>query len=118
MISKEEFCNFINNYKTFNEGVERMGKAITGNEYSCNIFESDWCDAFENMAILYMKKVFTKDGEDLIFWWMFEDVDKVISYNMADLFSSGTEIVFDVEDVDSLWDYIMKFKDDYLKNVV
>ena len=98
MISKKEFYNFISSYQKFSNGLDRFEKAITGKEFTSILFDTDWGNAV---------------GE----WWLFEDVDKIIYEKVdPDLFNGETEVKYDVNTFDNLWNYIKKYEKDYFKN--
>ena len=117
MITKEQFIEFITEYKNFDEAVNRIDKAISGRNWGLNLFECDWYDSVGIMLNIFLDSHFTEDGYDLISWWLFEDVDKVITQKAnPDLFNEESEIEYNVEDINALWDYIQKYKNDYLLN--
>ena len=118
MITKKEFFEFIRNYKKFESAVERMERAIAGEHAYCNLFETDWFDAVGKIYDIFIDSHFTEFGADLVNWWMFEDVDHIIWQNKeADLFNGKSEIEYDVNDKLDLWNYMLKYKKDYFKNV-
>ena len=60
---------------------------------------------------------FTESGIDLIDWWKFEKVDHKIWQTVdSDLFNGKSEIEYDVNDIEDLWKYLIKFKKDYFKD--
>ena len=50
----------------------------------------------------WVKECFGEDGEDLVSWWMYEDVDKILYVE------DGTEI--NIEDIDDLYSYLEAMK--------
>ena len=60
---------------------------------------------------------FTDEGSDLFYWWMYEDVEKVIYEKPEpDLFNNSEEkIEVKVETIDELWDYMTKNNEIYFK---
>jgi hypothetical protein len=116
MITKEQFIKFIKNYQTFYNGIERFEKAITGSKYTINLFETDWGDAVGIMLDTFLDSHFTDDGADLLVWWLFEDVDKIITQTVdPDLFHRKSEIEYNINDIEDLWNYLTKFSSDYFK---
>lgn len=117
MINKNEFTKFIEAYQIFESGMDRLSFALTGSKYGIPLFETDWGDAVGTMLDTFLDSHFTNDGCDLVTWWLFEDVDKLITQKVnPDLFNGESEIEYDVEDIEALWDYIQKYKNDYLLN--
>ncbi len=115
MITKELFIKFINQYKKYNSAFERLEEALMGRKYISNLYESDWNEAVGYMLELFLESHFTEEGCDLINWWLFEDVPHIIytSYE-ADLFNKEIKIQYDVENIEDLWDYMIKHKKDYI----
>ena len=116
MITKEEFIKFISSYQEFYNGLERFEKAITGKKFTCNLFETDWGDAVGKMLDVFLDSHFTEHGCDLISWWIFEDVDHIITQTVdSDLFNGKSEIEYDINNIEDLWSYLTKFSSDYFK---
>lgn len=117
MITKEEFAKYIESYQEFEQAMDRLETAIAGRKYVCNLFESDWYGAVARMLDIFIDSHFTDDGQDLIDWWLFEDVDHIITQKVeSDLFTEDRKIEYDVNSIDDLWDYLMLYKEDYLKD--
>lgn len=114
MISKKEFEDFISEYTKFDMAIERIENAISGSKYGCNLFECDWYIAVGKMLNMFLSSHFTEEGCDIINWWMFEDVDHIITQTVdPDLFHGKSEIEYNVNDIEDLWNYLTKFSSDY-----
>lgn len=117
MITKELFIRFIDEYNTFESSFERIEIAIYGKKYSSDLFESDLYRSVEIIVDTFLHSHFTKSGVDLIYWWLFEDVEKII-YEKAEKTEFFDEFKEDketsVETIGELWDYMEKHKNDYL----
>lgn len=109
MINKEIFVKAINNYKYFTDCMEGIANTLAGkNSYvSIDFWECDWYEAVTKLFDTFIDSHFTQDGQDLIYWWMYEDVDKVITVD-------NTE--YSVESIEDLWKYIETYSKDYLLN--
>lgn len=117
MITKKEFINFIEEYQKFDKAVERLEEAISGKKYGCNLFESDWFQAVGRMFDIFLESHFNEDGQDLINWFVFEDVNHIITYKTdPDLFGNS-EIKYDVNDINDFWNYLVTYKEEYFKDV-
>lgn len=119
MLSKESFKKFINNYQEFEEAFDRIEEALLGRKYASNLYESDWYEAVGGMLDSFLESHFTEDGADLVSWWLFEDVDKVIyekpqQLDFFDEFKEGEDKVVPVKTIDELWNYMEKNKEYYL----
>lgn len=117
MLDKEIFKKFITSYQKFYSGIERLETAITGNTYDIFLMETDWGIAAGEMLDTFLESHFTDDGIDLVTWWMFEDVDKVIyeKPQQLDFFieEDNKERTVPVETIDELWNYMVKNKEFY-----
>ena len=117
MITKQQFHNFINEYQNFSDAIERIEKAVSGRKYGLNLYESDWYESVGKMLDIFLDSHFSDKGCDLIYWWLWENVDKIIYEKVnPDLFNGETEVEYDVESFDNLWNYMIKYQKDYFKN--
>ena len=117
MIDKKEFINFIESYETFENGINRITETLSGGKlYTIDLWGCAWVDAVCKMWDNFMYSHFTETGCDLINWWKYEDVDHVITQTIdPDLFNGKCTIQYDVNDVNNLWNYLIKFSSDYFK---
>lgn len=117
MVTKEEFINFVKAFETFENGINRIEKVLSGDRpYKINLWDSDWIDSVGKMWDNFMYSHFTEEGCDLINWWKYEDVDHIITQKVdPDLFYGKSEIEYNVNDIEDLWDYLIKFSSDYFK---
>ena len=118
MINKEEFINFVEAYEEFERGINNLEKFLSGDRsHRVNLWESNWVDAVGKMWDDFMYSHFTEAGYDLINWWKFEDVDHIITQTITpDLFlCEKSEIEYNVNDIEDLWNYLTKFSSDYFK---
>lgn len=110
MISKEAFIKYLEQYQKFGEAVERLEEALIGKKYSSNIYESDWNQAVDIMFDEFLKTHFNEAGQDLIYWYLFEDVDKIIYYP-KDIF--GEDMQIELNSLEDLWKYLISNKEEY-----
>ena len=118
MINKKEFVQFIQAYEEFEKGIDNLGKFLSGGRsYRVNLWESEWVDAVGKMWDNFIYSHFTEVGSDLINWWKFENVDHIITQEVnPDLFNDKSEIKeYDVNNIEDLWNYLIKFPSDYFK---
>ena len=53
-----------------------------------------------------MKKQFGEEWSDLVYWWMYEDVDhKIYAANQEEEMLHG-EVIADLNNIDNLYDYL------------
>ena len=113
MINKKEFINFVKSYEIFENGVNCFSECL----HSDGLWECEWIDAVSRMWDQFMYSHFTEEGSDLINWWKFEDVDHIIWQKTdPDLFNGKSEIEYNVNELEDLWDYLIKYKENYLLN--
>lgn len=108
MISKNDFLYIIKKHQNFHKGFERLEKAFMGEKSYCsNLFESDWIQAECMMFDKIIDIFFTDEGSDLIFWYLYEDVDKIIyQKDKDDIYLNSLE---------DLYNYLINNKEIYLK---
>ena len=109
MLTKELFTKVLSSYNNFSNAIDRISIAITGTNYNCDIVESDWYEAVFQILEGFLKSHFNDNGIDLIYWWLFELTDKVITYKKVD----GNTVDVDLTTMDNLWTYLISFKEDY-----
>jgi len=113
MITKQEFFKAISEHQQFNDAIERISNSIGSSVY---LFETDWCIAEGNLFDIFLKSHFTDDAVDTIYWWLYEDVDKVIYINSEkDLFKEETEEIIAVRTLGQLWSFFEREPDVYFK---
>lgn len=118
MITKEIFFEFINSIKTFEAAIERMEEAISGKKYGSNLINSDWYESYGKLSDLFLESHFTENGMDLIYWWLYDDVDHIIYESVdEDLFEKKKDVEHDVNNIEDLWNYMISCKGDYFKDV-
>jgi hypothetical protein len=106
-ISKEDFINLLTKMK---ERDERLSKVSDGLEqlidgYACINVNEDVDSAILNLLIKL-----TGDSEDTISWWLYENVEKVITITNKSSINPGKEDVFvKLETVEDLYDYLHYF---------
>lgn len=118
MITKQEFFNVISAHLKFNEAVERMEESFCGKKYTVNLHESDWVEAENKIFKTFLESYFTEEALDDIYWWLYEDVDKVFYVPIeGDLFNEKTEEVVPVRTLGQLWSFFERNPETYFKNV-
>ena len=96
MLSKEKFIQYLNSIKNLDYEVDKWEDFL-----KIDIFESPLFQRSFDLIDIVIKYLSDNNVniEDLISWWLYEDVDKLI------FLPDGTTI--DVETSDKLYDYIM-----------
>ena len=119
MISKEDLSKFILEFQTFEQAIDRMEEAISGSQYGCGLWESDWYSAVGRMFDIFIDTHFTEQGADWVFYYMFENIeDKIVTVKQdKDIFNEEKEIEYHLNSIDELWDFLLTDKKAYFKNV-
>lgn len=73
-MSREEFLKGLSLYK---KGIDYMEKLE--NEFDIDLFESSLANSNDTLFDLWLSSILKNDeAADLIYWWLFEDVEKKI----------------------------------------
>ena len=67
--------------------------------YKLGIDVFNFNDELQQVISILLKSHYSKDGEDLFSWWMYEDVDKM-------LYDNDGNIVNDLTKCEDLWKYL------------
>jgi hypothetical protein len=73
MISKKEFVKIIENDRVYHTIIDKIEK------YGISFYESEPHKCYYTLLDILLGQFFNSDGMDLIYWWLYEDVDKVIT---------------------------------------
>ena len=119
MINKENFVKFIESYQEFENGINKLDMAITGRNYPTILFECGWYDSVGKMLDAFLESHFTEKGADWIYYYLFENVEdhEVVITKEADMFEGEEKIIYHLNNIDELWDFLLTDKKLYFKNV-
>lgn len=95
----EDFKHLIDHKIKFDNDLELIER-LTG----IHLIDSDLITDSYNIFDAAIALSFTEEGQDLVFWWLYEDVPKIIYIE---------ETKIDVEDIEDLWNYMMDDKETY-----
>ena len=95
----EEAIKIIQEFSQEIDKFEKMGYYIA---------EMPIVDMTSRLLDLFIKSHFTEKGTDLIYWWLYENVEKVITLE-------NNEKVY-IETLEDLWDFMISDKDTYFNN--
>jgi hypothetical protein len=96
-MKKENFVKEIELMKAFNDKVDLLSDNL-----NINIIESDFYSIPAQLFDNFIESVCTEDGAELVFWWMYEDVEKVI-YESDE---SSEKVEYHLDTVDDLFNYM------------
>lgn len=111
MLTFEEFKEQIDLIKAVNENLDEL------NRLHFDIFNTDLINNCLKIFDNFILSHFTEEGSDLVFWWLYEDVKKVIYETVTpDIFTKESkEIEINVEKIEGLWKYMIQHKKVYFK---
>lgn len=95
-MKKENFVKAIELMKAFNDKVDLLSDNL-----NIDIIESDFYSIPAQLFDNFIESVCTEDGAELVFWWMYEDVEKVIYES-----DESSEKVYHLDTVDDLFNYM------------
>lgn len=87
---------FVNGLNTYIKSIEFL-EAL--DDIGLNLYESPLSTSNDSLFDIWINTFVTNDGSDLIYWWLFEDVDKVIY--------KDDKVVATLETVEDLFDYML-----------
>ena len=91
MISRTKFVEQIEAVQEFNKVIDQLY------EFKIDLVETPLHDLPSRMFDNFINVICTEDGQDLVFWWLYEDVPKVIWENEKEI---------PISTVDDLYDYL------------
>lgn len=106
-ISKEDFVDLLTKMR---ERDERLSKVSDGLEqlidgYACINVNEDVDSAILNLLIKL-----TGDSEDTISWWLYENVEKIITItNKSSINPTNEDVLIKLETMEDLYDYLQYF---------
>lgn len=74
-----EFVNYIRIYQrgvNFLRNMDDMG---------LDFYETPLCESADAIFQAWLDQILNEDGQDLVYWWLFEEVDKVITEDGRDI---------------------------------
>lgn len=105
MITKELFIEQIKLAKEYDKYLDSID-----NNLKIDLFETPLHEIPMKMFDIFIESHFTDEGQDLIYWWMWEDVPKVLYFDT--IFG---ESKIDLENIEDLWRYLESDEELYFK---
>jgi hypothetical protein len=92
MIKPDKFVDYIMAYQRGTDFLRNMDDA------GLDLYETPLCASADTLLDAWLDQVLNEEGQDLVYWWLFEDVDKVITDNDNE---------FNVEDIEEFTKYLL-----------
>lgn len=92
MIAAYKFVEYLRAYQ---EGIDFLKNMY---DTGLDFYETSLTASADTMFQAWLEQIINEEGQDLVYWWLFEDVDKVITDN-------GNEI--NVEDIEEFTKYLL-----------
>lgn len=93
MISKKEFVKIIENDRVYHTIIDKIEK------YGISIYESEPHKCYSALLDILLEQFFNSEGIELIYWWLYEDVDKVIT--------NDDDSTIELNSAEDLYDYLV-----------
>jgi len=88
--------DFVNYIRTYQKGVNFLRSM---DDMGLDFYETPLCESADALFQAWIEQIMpNEDGQDLIYWWLFEDVDKVITKDGVDI---------NVEDIEEFTKYLL-----------
>ena len=94
-------------YKVFKEVITKLQEVQEKSRslYKLGIDLSNYIeDDYSEIITLILKSHYGLEGEDMISWWLYEDVEKVLYENDSD------KIVRELKTISQLWEYVEELR--------
>ncbi len=92
-MDKESFIKTINKYKQFIDTSDKL------NDLGIDLCEGPITDSIDAIFDAWLTEFLNEEDIDIIYWWLFEDVDKII-------YDGDKKI--NVEKIEDLYNYLCK----------
>lgn len=92
MIPAYKFVEYLKSYK---KGIDFL---IDMDDAGLNLYETSLTASADTMFQAWLEQILNEEGQDLVYWWLFEDVDKVITDNDNEI---------NVEDIEEFTKYLL-----------
>lgn len=92
--------NFVKTVLAYQSGLDWIENA---NNIGIDLIETPIMNAVDTVFDSYLQGILNDDGIDLVYWWLFEDVDKIIY--------KDEEIIAELHTVEDLYNYIKNNKE-------
>jgi hypothetical protein len=100
MITKEEFVLLISKHKEWDNRIDEVSKSL-----NCFILDADWVSYTAELFDNTIKLLFTDEGADWIFWWLWEKDGnpELLAYDSEDN-------IIPSETIDDLWELVKNYR--------
>jgi len=78
-MSKEVFIEYMKAYQKGLSFLENM------HDEGLDLYETSLCTSADALFQAWLDQIMDNEGQDLVYWWLFEDVDKVITEDNTDI---------------------------------
>lgn len=87
-------ATFISYLKEYLKGIQFLRNMY---DAGLDLYESPLCNSADFIFQAWLEQLTNEEGQDLIYWWIFEDVDKIITEDENDI---------NVEDIEDFAKYL------------
>lgn len=93
------------NFKNFQHLISKLQKTSERDQgiYKLGIDLINFTDDYHSIINLLLKTYYSEEGEDIISWWLYENVEKKI-------YNKKGKVIDDLTSIESLWKYVEKIR--------
>ena len=92
MITAYKFVEYLKSYQKGIDFLRNMDDA------GLDLYETPLTASADALFQAWLEQILNEEGQDLVYWWLFEDVDKVITDNDNEI---------NVEDIEEFTKYLL-----------
>ena len=92
MIESSKFIEYLKSYQSGTTFLEEMDDA------GLDLYETPLTASSDTLFQAWLEQILNEEGQDLVYWWLFEDVDKIITDNDNEI---------NVEDIEDFTKYLL-----------
>lgn len=104
MITKEEFVDLIENYQNWNKQLDALSDAFNN---ALDICSASVFNYAETLFFELLRIYFNDDGEDWIYWWLFE---RPHNYDEKHQACDENNNPLPTETIEDIWNIVKKYR--------
>ena len=90
---KSDFIKIINTYKHYQDTLIKLS------DLGVDIWDNGFNDPTDYIFEAWLEEILNDEGQDLVYWWLFEDVEKVF-------YDDEDKVIANVEDLKDFYKYL------------
>lgn len=90
---KSDFIKTINAYKRYQDTLDKLA------DLGIDMWDNGFNDPTDYVFEAYLEEILNDEGQDLVYWWLFEDVEKVFR-------DDEDKVIANVESIEDFYNYL------------